>query len=144
MDPEIVLRLLDRLADELRNLRRLASYSDELLQADPERLMGTKFRFVVALETCIDIAEHILSAHGLTAETFADTFAVLGQIGVLDASAVPTLQAMARFRNLLVHGYAQTDDQRVIVILRTCLDDLDGFKRQIARAVLLETEPDTP
>jgi uncharacterized protein YutE (UPF0331/DUF86 family) len=47
---------------------------------------------------------------------------------------VPTLQAMARFRNLLVHGYAQVDDQRVIEILRTRLDDFDRFRAAIAHA----------
>ena len=34
---------------------------------------------------------------------------------------------MARFRNLLVHGYAVVDDNRVIEILQTRLEDLDAF-----------------
>ena len=40
---------------------------------------------------------------------------------------------MARFRNLLVHGYAVVDDNRVIEILKTHLGDLDEFRRSLAR-----------
>jgi uncharacterized protein YutE (UPF0331/DUF86 family) len=49
---------------------------------------------------------------------------------------VETFQKMARFRNLLVHGYLRVDDERVIEILRTCLGDFDSFKSQIAKAAL--------
>ncbi len=42
---------------------------------------------------------------------------------------------MARFRNLLVHGYLRVDDARVIEILRSRLGDLESFRSQIARTV---------
>jgi uncharacterized protein YutE (UPF0331/DUF86 family) len=127
--------LLERIREETAHLRRIASYSDEALSADPDRLAAAKYRFVVALEACIDAGEHIVAAEGLpTPETFADVFSALGSAGYLPSSDVPTLQAMARFRNLLVHGYARVDDSRVIEILRTRLDDLDRFRVAIAQA----------
>jgi uncharacterized protein YutE (UPF0331/DUF86 family) len=45
---------------------------------------------------------------------------------------------MARFRNLLIHGYLRVDDRRVVEILRTRLDDLDAFRSQAARSALGE------
>ena len=42
---------------------------------------------------------------------------------------------MARCRNLLVHGYAIVDDVRVVEILKTQLDDLDEYRRLLARAI---------
>lgn len=39
---------------------------------------------------------------------------------------------MARFRNLLVHQYAEVDDQRVISILRERLDDLAAARQALA------------
>ena len=66
-------------------------------------------------------------------------FAVLGDTGFVSQDSVPTLQAMARFRNLLVHGYLRVDDQRVIQILRTRLADFDLFRADVAQAALRQT-----
>ena len=40
---------------------------------------------------------------------------------------------MARFRSLLVHGYAVVDDNRVIEVPQTRLEDLEAFRRSLAR-----------
>lgn len=66
---------------------------------------------------------------------FADTFAVLGEAGFLRGELVPALQRMARFRNLLVHGYLKVDDRKVLEILRTRLGDFDEFRAEIARSL---------
>ena len=49
---------------------------------------------------------------------------------------MPALQDMARFRNLLVHGYLNVDDERVVEILRTRLGDLETFRTSLARSTL--------
>jgi uncharacterized protein YutE (UPF0331/DUF86 family) len=137
VDPGRLRALLDRLGEEGGHLRRLASYPPEELLGDPDRLAAVKYRFLVAIETCIDIGQHIIASEGLRAPTsFADVFAALGESGFLPQSSVPTLQDMARFRNLLVHGYQQVDDRRVIEILRTRVGDFDSFRAEIARATL--------
>jgi len=65
---------------------------------------------------------------------------VLGEAGVLRSEQLPALQEMARFRNLLVHGYQRIDDRRVLEILGSRLDDLHAFRAQIARSALEEGE----
>ena len=46
---------------------------------DPDRLAATKYRFVVAIETYIDVGQHIIASEGLRAPTdFADVFAIVG------------------------------------------------------------------
>ena len=133
VDPGRVRALLDRLAEETAALRRLGELPTEEL-ADPDRLAGVKYRFVVAIETCIDIGEHIVASEGLRApESFADTFAVLAEGGYVPPEAVRALMEMARFRNRLVHGYLHVDDGTVIEILRGQVDDLDAFRVEIAR-----------
>lgn len=139
VDPGRIRALLDRLVEETANLRRLAALSNAELLADPDRMAAVKYRFLVAIETCIDVGEHIVSSEGLRApESFADTFAVVAEAGYLPIDAVETLQDMARFRNLLVHVYEEVDDHRVVQILHTRLDDLDGFRSEIARRVVDE------
>jgi uncharacterized protein YutE (UPF0331/DUF86 family) len=41
---------------------------------------------------------------------------------------------MARFRNLLVPGYAEVDDRRVLQVLRDRLDELAALRRALAAA----------
>ena len=136
VDPERLRALLDRLHEETGHLRRLAGRDDASL-TDPDVLAAVKYRFVVAIETCIDAGEHVLSSEGLRRPADdADVFAVLGESGFLPADLVPSLQDMARFRNLLVHGYLNVDDARVVEILRTRLGDLDAFRAELARTTL--------
>ena len=40
---------------------------------------------------------------------------------------------MARFRNLVVHNYAQIDDPQVYAILKRNLADFDAYARAIVR-----------
>jgi uncharacterized protein YutE (UPF0331/DUF86 family) len=81
----------------------------------------------------VDVCRHVIGSEGLrAANDFADSFVVLGERGWLSADLVPDLQDMARFRNLLVHGYADVDDKRVGQILRTRLGDIRSFRREIA------------
>jgi uncharacterized protein YutE (UPF0331/DUF86 family) len=96
-----------------------------------------KYRFIVSIEACIDVGEHIAASEGLRAPNdFADTFSVLAEGGFLQAESLPGLQDMARFRTLLVHGYLKVDDGRVVEILRTRLDDLDRFRSEVARSLV--------
>ena len=127
--------LLIRIGDELEHLHRLAALTAEDLRRDPDRLAGVKYRFIVAIEASIDASRLFALSAGLRAATsFADSFVVLGESGHLEAGLVERLQDMARFRNLLVHGYAVVDDTRVIEVLKTHLEDLDDFRRSLGRA----------
>jgi uncharacterized protein YutE (UPF0331/DUF86 family) len=126
-------RLLARIGTEVEHLQRLADLEPEDLLADRDRMSAAKYGFVVSIEAAIDVCRHIIGSEGLrAADDFADSFAALGEAGWLPVESVPDLQDMARFRNLLVHGYADVDDKRVGEILRTRLGDLRSFRRAIA------------
>lgn len=126
--------LLDRIGAEAAALRRLAAMTDGELAADPERMPGAKYRLQVAIEACIDAAEHVIASEGLRSpETYADAFTVLGEAGMLDPGLTTSLEDAARFRNLLVHQYGEIDDVRVREILRTRIGDLDRFRVAVAR-----------
>lgn len=125
--------LLDRLRDEVAELRRLANYQGEELLGDRDRLNAVKYLFVVTAEICIDVGNHVIASEGLRApQTFAEVFTVLGEADYVSQELAGHLEAMARFRNLLVHQYAEIDDERVVEILHTRLDDFDRFRELIA------------
>jgi len=63
-------------------------------------------------------------------------FAQLEEAGHLTADLADRLAAMARFRDLLVHGYADVDDDRVIEILHgDPVSDLARFRHELVRVL---------
>lgn len=133
VDPLRVRTMLDRLGAEIAALRRLAARPPDELLADEDLLAAVKYRFVVALEVCIDVGRHVVASEGLRApRDYADVFTVLAEAELLAATTAAELRDTARFRKLLVHGYALVDDDRVVQILQTRLDDLDRFRVALA------------
>jgi uncharacterized protein YutE (UPF0331/DUF86 family) len=130
-----VRQMLDRLGVEIDALRRLARLDPGELLRDDDLLAAVKYRFIVAIEVCIDVGRHVVASEGLRAPLdYADAFAVLADAGLLDPAIAAELRDTARFRNLLVHGYAKVDDTRVVEILRDRVDDLAAFRTALARA----------
>ena len=129
--------MLDRLGSEVDALRRLAARRDAELLDDDDLMAAVKYRFIVAIEVCIDVGRHVIASEGLRAPLdYADVFTVLRDANLIDTDTASELRDTARFRNLLVHGYAIVDDHRVVEILHSRLDDLAGFRTALARAAL--------
>lgn len=135
VDPLRVRTLLDRLAAEVEALRRLGARSTGELLADEDLLAAVKYRFIIAIEVCIDVGRHVIASEGLRAPLdYADVFAVLADADLVDPAIAADLRDTARFRNLLVHNYTKVDDARVVEILRERVDDLALFRTALARA----------
>jgi uncharacterized protein YutE (UPF0331/DUF86 family) len=133
VDAERLRSLLDRLRGAETELRRLRSLGAEALRDDTDRMNSVKYLFVVVAEIAIDTGQHVIAAEALDAPgTFAEVFQVLGAAGWLPTDLAETFGDIARFRNLLVHGYADVDDERVLQILGGRLDDLATFRQHIA------------
>lgn len=67
---------------------------------------------------------------------YGEVFTVLAEHELIPADAAATFIAMAGFRNLLVHGYADIDDRRVIATLHQHLDDFDRFRSAVATSAI--------
>jgi uncharacterized protein YutE (UPF0331/DUF86 family) len=129
---------LDQMLSNLRRflavLRGLAALSPEAFLADPHKVGNAKYHLVVAIECCIDVANHIIASENYRfPRDNADSFAVLVEQGLLPAGSRDSLRAMARFRNRLVHLYWDVDDARVHEYLRDGLGDIEQFGNAIAR-----------
>lgn len=126
-----VTRLRSVLDAVLADVDRLDAFRQRL--DDPAILDAAKYRLVTAIEGLISAGRHVIASAGLRGpETYADTFAVLEEASRLDGSLARRGQQMARFRNLLVHGYAEVDDEIVREILATRLDDLRALVAALA------------
>ena len=133
VDPERLLARLQRVGQEVQRLRAQAQLGREALRNDATQLDAAKYRLVVALEACIDAAQHVVASEGLRRPvSFAETFTVLADAGLLAPGTAATARRMAGFRNVLVHGYAHVDDDLVVDAVLTRLDEVEQLRSELA------------
>jgi uncharacterized protein YutE (UPF0331/DUF86 family) len=131
VDPERLHRLLRRVTDDLAVLRSYAETPAGDLVGDDVRMGHVKYTFVTLLEGCIDAAQHVCAAEGWgPADSNAAAMLLLARHGVLSGEQAAALAQTVRFRNVLVHGYADVDDRRVVAYLRQ-LEDIAVFVRRL-------------
>ncbi len=136
VDPDRVRRLLERLSGYQAALTRLAAMPGDALRTDPDRMASVKYHFIVAIECCIDLANHIIAADRLRAPLdYADSFGVLIEAGLLERELGDEMRAAARFRNRLVHVYWDVDDGLVLDYLTDDSRPIARFAAQMARLV---------
>ncbi len=130
--------LLERLQSRRSRLDRYARLSVDEYLAASEQVDASKYLLITAIEDALGAANHVIASEGYRTPTdYADGFRSLAEAGVVSSELADRLRAMARFRNLLVHLYAEVDDRRVHEFLRQDLIDLDRFA-----GALLDTFPE--
>lgn len=126
VDEQRVLRMLRRIADDVGTLHALGSVDPR----EPVRLGAIKYAFITAIEGCIRVAQHLgASERWRPPDSNGDAFTVLGEHGVVQVELAEQLARAVGFRNVLVHQYADVDDDRVIAMLDR-VGDLEAFVSQ--------------
>lgn len=142
LDKALVLRKLADLEEYLGQVKEYESITVEQYLRDwkIQRIIERTLQMII--ETCADIAEHIISDRGYRIPTsYVDTFRVLYERNILNKDLFETMEKMAKFRNIIVHNYDMVDAEIVVGILRKDLDDLLSYKNAIINA--LETDKTT-
>lgn len=132
VDKNVVLRKLSELEIYVAQVKEFSNITLEQYKADwkPQRIIERTLQMII--ETCVDIANHIISDSNMRPpKTYADTFRVLSENGILAANLFTVLEKMAKFRNIVVHQYEEVDAEIVIVILEKHLGDFEEFKKTI-------------
>ena len=129
---------LDQMLDNLRRyratLRKLADVGRAAFLANPDKIGNAKYHFVIAIECCIDIANHVIASANLRfPNDNADSFIVLSENDWLPPNMREPLTGMARFRNRLVHLDWDIEDERLFQYLAENLDDIDVPVTELAR-----------
>jgi uncharacterized protein YutE (UPF0331/DUF86 family) len=133
VDARRVRRLLQHLEDDLAFLRERELGDRAALRGDRERMAALKYVFVTTIEACIDVAQHLCASEGWgPPSTNADALRILARHRVISPELGDSLARAVGFRNVLVHGYAEVDDARVLAQLDR-LDELAQFVRAVAR-----------
>ena len=136
----INLDLLRLRAQEIRRAANvLAGYSNlsrEEFISDQLVVDAAKYRLLVAIEAAASMCTHLAARQlGEAPSSYAQCFQVLASSGIISPELAERLAAMARFRNLLVHVYAEVDDSQVWEVLQSDLGDLEDYLSAIGTAV---------
>lgn len=133
VDERRLRRVLQRVSDDLGYLRERARQDREAIRKDVDRLAALKYHFVTAIEGCLDAAQHLCASEGWgPPSSNADALRILGRHGVLPQDLAESLAHAVGFRNVLVHGYADVDDDRVVAQLDR-VSELEAFVQSVSR-----------
>lgn len=120
------------MADDLSRLEPYVGLDPNDLTDDEIVMDRIKYRFVTAIEGCIDAAHHVCSSEGWgPPDNNADAMRVLARHQVLAPDLGATMADAVAFRSVLVHGYATVDDRRVVAHL-THVTDLRRYLAAMA------------
>lgn len=122
-----------------RNIRFLREYKEkdesEILDSYKD-LQAIKYSLFEIIEACIDIASHIISTKGFErAENYTEMFEILDKNSIIKTTLSKRLSNMARFRNILVHGYAKIDNSKVLLFVKEELKDIENFIQEILELI---------
>ncbi|WDN88342.1 hypothetical protein BuS5_01310 [Desulfosarcina sp. BuS5] len=131
-DQDIILKLVSELRKSIIRLREISKLSQKDFLGDQDKIGSSKYHFIVAIESTIDMCNHIIARNGYRMpENYADTFKVMAEAGAIDADFSNALRSMAKFRNRLVNLYWEVDDQQLYKILQEHLVDFKKILNSI-------------
>lgn len=81
----------------------------------------------LAAQNAIDIATHIATAGNRSPADYTQAFDALCEMGILPTEFTVRFRNMAGFRNVLVHGYLDIDDEVVHFAINAGLDEFTAF-----------------
>lgn len=127
----IILKLLEELQGYLYDLENMDFSLAELEKnRDVQHLLN--HRLHTAVEICIDIAMHIVSALELPGrDTAIEVMNLLGKKRVISQKLAESFQKAPKLRNLLIHGYARVDYRLLFRDLKQDISEIKEFAREI-------------
>ncbi len=133
-DQDKITKLVSEMRSSVSRLRSLSNLSQHDFVGDPDKIGSAKYHFIVAIESCIDMSNHLIARNGYRVpEDYGDTFKVMSEAGAIEQEFAQELRNMAKFRNRLVHLYWEVDDKQVHEILQNRLDDFKTFLDNLSK-----------
>jgi uncharacterized protein YutE (UPF0331/DUF86 family) len=141
VDKTLFLRKLAEIEEYFGQIKEYANVGAEQYSKDWRIQRIVERTLQMMIESCADIAGHIISDRGYRVPTsYADTFRVLYENEILTKDLFETMEKMVRFRNIVVHHYDRVDVEIIVGILRKNLDDFLVYKDAILNWLTQQTQ----
>lgn len=132
-DRDVVAAKLAELEDRVGRVRARAQGSAADLAADRDASELVGFNLMLAVQTCLDVASHIIADERWPpAGTLAESFHRLAEHGVITAATDDALGRAASFRNVVAHGYGRVVPNLLYAAATDGVRDLERFAREVA------------
>ena len=129
--------LLTKVGAVRRHLDRAQRKCDTDLPSflnDLDRQESVLFNIQLAIQSCIDIAAHIVSEEGLGVPgSTSEMFYLLQENNYLGPQLTEKMVKAVGFRNLIVHAYTKLDLVQAYEIARKDIMDLNEFLKTIVQ-----------
>lgn len=132
IEKDVVLVRLNGIQKEIFELKKINDIPFEKFK-DSDYFYLAQFHLHRILEGVFNISSHIISRFpGIQANQYKEIAIQLGALGIIDKEFADTnLVKMAKYRNRLVHFYAEISSEEIYDILHSHLKDLDVFLEAI-------------
>ena len=129
----LIAKKLDFLNEQIQKLKNM-DFSEEAFVENPDIHDLVVFRLQQGVETCIDIAAHIIAGLNVSEkETAKDAFIFLGEKEVISKELASKMGQAADFRNRVVHGYNDFDFRILFKDYKKDIKDLSQFGAEVLK-----------
>jgi uncharacterized protein YutE (UPF0331/DUF86 family) len=132
VDANVVSEKLKELFLRVEKVRTHCPADPEDLTADGDTLDLVSFNLLVAIQTCLDLATHLIAdERWAPAATAREAFERLEEQRVISRETARSLREAVGLRNLVAHGYSGIDPAKIHGICKTDLADLERFAAEL-------------
>ena len=141
MNLNLFLRKASEIREAIKDIRNYTANNENEFLKNTQLIDATKYKFIVAIEACMAICNHIISRAGnRVPESYSECFQILQELTIISEKVSKNLIKMAKFRNLLTHIYWTIDDKKVLKYARNYLDDFEKYLMEIGDYLKNETK----
>jgi uncharacterized protein YutE (UPF0331/DUF86 family) len=129
VDAEVVRNKLEHLEEYINDLKEYQDLGLEKLTGDKVLFRYLERTIHLAVESVLDIGSHIISDERLGNPKFnSQIIEILAENNIIKEN-VESYIKMAKFRNIIVHDYADIDPEILLMIIKENLSDLKSIFR---------------
>ena len=129
VDAEVVRNKLEHLEEYINDLEEYQNLSLERLTGDKVLFRYLERTIHLAVESVLDIGSHIISDERLGNPKFnSEIIEILAENEIIKENVEGYIK-MAKFRNIIVHDYAEIDPEILLMIIQENLSDLKAIFR---------------
>lgn len=128
VEQDVIRKRLVVLEEYLRDLASVQELPWKEFSTDKITRRFVERTLHIAIEACLDIANHIISYEGYREpRSNKDCFEILMEQGILEVELTQRLKKMAQFRNVIVHDYIGVQPEIVYAVLTKHVKDIATF-----------------
>lgn len=132
VDQDILAKKLAELVDRISRVRKHCPEDEESLARDRDALDLVSFNLQLAVQTCLDIASHLISEEGWgLPATSKEAFGRLQEHGLISRGTAQALEGATGLRNLVAHAYGDVVPQKIYEAAVHGLPDLERFAQEV-------------